>query len=51
VKCPECASGKVTNCVGVALDFDRDEFTVCESAAPADHDGAHNDQPKEGNHA
>jgi hypothetical protein len=27
--CPECANGKVVNCVGVALDFERDEFVPC----------------------
>lgn len=30
-QCPECASGKTVNCVGVALDFDRDEFVPCET--------------------
>lgn len=30
--CPECANGKTVNCVGVALDFERDEFVPCETA-------------------
>jgi hypothetical protein len=30
--CPECTNGKVVNCVGVALDFERDEFVPCETA-------------------
>jgi hypothetical protein len=31
MKCPECEQGKVDNCVGVALDFELDDFVVCES--------------------
>lgn len=31
MKCPECENGKTVNCVGVALDFERDEFVPCET--------------------
>lgn len=27
--CPECEQGKTVNCVGVALDFDIDDFVPC----------------------
>lgn len=31
IQCPECEQGKTVNCVGVALDFERDEFVPCET--------------------
>lgn len=30
--CPECRSGKHTNCTGLALDEDNDGFVACACA-------------------
>jgi hypothetical protein len=33
--CPECEQGKTVNCVGVALDFEADEFVPCATVNTA----------------
>lgn len=33
--CPECRDGKYTNCIGVALDPETDEFVECGTQTKA----------------